>query len=357
MIPDASPYYTYSTEVTDAYLHRSPGAYLKNPTPDSPKALKLAYRRYRRRMPIPATALPVNVLFVHGIGMNKGVWHYLIDRLYQRFSGSGKLQISTVIAIDTVNHGESAFANRGRLGQSYDWHDGAFDIIKVATKDEASVFFSQTPKLNILVGHSAGATTALYASAYNQGLFDSCVAINAVVYLGPDEIQLKNNTITEWIYKGFMNSTICVEDPVKYREEVFQMYRRNGFYYKCHPLILKNMVEDEIPSDLTSVSSGDKIQLNTTTEALIMLYFYRGFNNEHSRICFSNINIPVFSISVENDQANTKHTQELILLLKRVHRGISIPKATHMVHAEEPELIVQLLGSIMEERALLNARL
>ena len=52
--------------------------------------------------------------------MNKGIWHYQIDKLFTMYEVSfPDMHIDTVIAADHVNMGDSANVNRGRNWDMY----------------------------------------------------------------------------------------------------------------------------------------------------------------------------------------------------------------------------------------------
>ncbi|ODV76770.1 alpha/beta-hydrolase [Suhomyces tanzawaensis NRRL Y-17324] len=360
MIPDSSPHYTYATKITTAYLHREAGSYAigHEPTPETPVPLKIAYRRYEATNAIPPAATAINLVLFHGTGMNKGLWHYHIDQLYRRFSSSATIRINTVLAMDAINHGDSAVANRGRLGSRYDWRDGGYDIVKVVTKDEASSFLSSHQRhINVLVGHSFGGCTVMFAASFGLEVFDCCIPINPVCYFAPEERFVRQKAMTDWWYKGYLNSRVAVATAQDYWLVVLKKYQKNVFYARFHPLVLSNFVEDEIPPEVGSLADGDTLELKTSTEVQRLLYSYSDFNDANGQAALANIKIPVFLIYGENDLADAKNRNHTREVLKQSCRYIEIPKGGHVLHAEEPDLTVHLLGLIIEERCIIRSRL
>lgn len=54
------------------------------------------------------------LVMTHGTSFNKDFWNLIIDLLLQDLEISASLK--RILAIDAVNHGDSAVCNRGRLG-------------------------------------------------------------------------------------------------------------------------------------------------------------------------------------------------------------------------------------------------
>jgi pimeloyl-ACP methyl ester carboxylesterase len=69
----------------------------------------------------------LTLVFTHGTSFNKDLWHLIIDFLIT----SQELQglIRRVVAIDAVNHGDSALLNEDKIGTAAFWPDNAYDIL------------------------------------------------------------------------------------------------------------------------------------------------------------------------------------------------------------------------------------
>lgn len=355
MIPERSPYYTYETKTIFACGERDLGTLAASETTGEP--LKLAYRKYSKTAETCSNAIQLNLVFSHGNGMNKGVWHTHIDQLYVWLSElstiNSLVQLNTVIAIDVFNHGDSAELNEGRLGDNYDWRDSARDVIKVVTQDESPVFLNKDKTMNILVGHSLGGFIAMY-TAYLGGpqLFDSCIAINPVAYSA--------NSLEEGIERfrywrdNFIKTEFTINDPENWYHEVETYFKKKSFHIRANDVVLKNMLEDDIPKTVRERKQNSHVALKSTLDAQMACYFNMHRSTTASYEKYKEIKIPFYRILGEKDTANEVARTAVADATKDVIHNIVVPGARHLLNSEDPLLTSQLLLLIIQQRVLLQ---
>lgn len=89
----------------------------------------------------------LTLIFTHGTSFNKDLWHLIIDFLLTCEGLQGLIR--RVVAIDAVNHGDSAVLNQDKLEACAFWPDNAYDILTTV----------QTLRLSgpvVGIGHSFG---------------------------------------------------------------------------------------------------------------------------------------------------------------------------------------------------------
>ncbi|KAG7665283.1 uncharacterized protein J8A68_001339 [[Candida] subhashii] len=248
LTPATSSYYQYTLKVEDAANPRAPGSVvLKEPSSlVEDYQLKVAYRKYVTTKTIPHRAKRINFLFLHGNGMNKGLWHYHIDQLYTMYSLIPDMYIDTVIAADHANMGDSAYANRDKLGQVCDWNDLVKDYIMITKIHEREAFL-HPDAFNVIVGHSMGGFLTIQLTANEPNLFQCSVLVNPVCANTPEAndsfIALQRN----WYDRGFVKYNFDIPPGKNWYDEVYDHFTTKSFYKMFDPVVLKNMVEDEIP--------------------------------------------------------------------------------------------------------------
>lgn len=336
MIPPSSPLYTHKLEVADASFSRYPGAV----KPGSPN-LKLVYRRYKN------VASPVsekyNLVFVHGTGMNKGVWHSLVDKLYERCKDSG-IFLNLVVALDAVNHGHSAEINKDHIGDAYDWRDTSFDILNLCEKERADFLAPNTR--NIIIGHSMGGLVSLYTCFLKMDLFDACVVINPVVYLFSPTPNLSFEPFSTWRDRGYMETEFDIPEGEDWRKVVNTYMRKSSFYRAFTDTSLANLLEDEIPKEQL-----DKLRFsfNTTQRNTLITYFGGGAAIPPMKGALPFIRTPVYRILSEFDTA-TKDARAQLAEDVNGLKTVILPGQKHLVNGENPDLVVEHILRVIKDR-------
>lgn len=239
LIPETSANYSYELVVVDAPLPRYGGSIeLAEPSnDDGDYKLKLAYRKYTTKRKIEGN--PINMIFMHGNGMNKGMYHTYIDKLYAE-----NPQLNVCIALDSVNHGDSAVQNKGKLGHMYDWQDGGKDICKVVTIDESKTFLNRN-SINIICGHSMSGFKAIVACLREPNLFDSCILLNPVAYTDEEHQEVFGFVMNSWVSGDKITSEFDIGDDGNWLEQVTTYFKTKSFFKRFDPDILHNLIYDE----------------------------------------------------------------------------------------------------------------
>lgn len=116
----------------------------------------------------------INIVFLHAVGFVKENWEIWAEMFFDKYGDS----LGTVLAFDSVNHGESYVLNRHKLGLTVSWEDAGRDVLKILR--ELNI------KSNVvLIGHSMGGASALQAAAFERRVIDSVITIEPVAYLNP----------------------------------------------------------------------------------------------------------------------------------------------------------------------------
>ncbi|CUM64919.1 uncharacterized protein PRCAT00002537001 [Priceomyces carsonii] len=354
MIPNTSDIYTYGLKTANASSTRCRGSVVLDNPSDYLKdyQLKVCYRKYKRKGNADPQKCNINLVFLHGNGMNKGLWHSHIDMIYKRFnsSDSGAL-INTVLAIDNVNHAHSAEVNKTKLGRVFNWNDAAKDVIRII-KEEEYEEYGRPDSINIVVGHSMGGFIALRVSYLEPILFDACVAINPVCILNDESTALLRSGLKRWIEKGFIKSSFDVPEGENLTKVVEDYYTQKSFFRKFDKTVLKNMLYDELskPSKSNSVKSNDRVELNTPSDQEIITYLCGHESVFPNMLTYKLIEVPVYHVVSELDSSSSKDVERARELLKNVVIPIEVRGTNHLINGEQPKLTVDILLLIIRQR-------
>lgn len=223
--------------------------------------LEIVYKLYYSdRLPKVQENRRLNLIFAHGNGFSKEVWEYMIEQCFDSFGDI----LGTVASMDLVNHHESYQLNKEELGFVAPWSDGGHDLVKLARELDLK-------GVNVLVGHSMGAVQSLFASHYDENLFDSIVAMDPVLYSIDAHVPgaLENKEVVDALAAHF-SKLEKMRDTFK-DEQDYQHYMRNRSpYRKFHSKILDRTIEAK-----RVVESDGQIKLSTPTRQQ-MINFYGG---------------------------------------------------------------------------------
>lgn len=346
LIPQSSPIYTYETKIAVAASPRLPGSViLQQPTPDpNDYTLKVAYRRYINSKQLKATPEKplINLICIHGSGMNKGIWHYQIDKLFNKFPDS----LNLVIAPDHINQGESGALNRDKLGYTNIWSDLAKDYIQIAKNEERDHFF-QKNVINIPVGHSMGGCVSLIMGLWEEQLFDAIVPINPVCHLDDDRLNLMSQTYNLWRNNELIQSVFRAANIEESKKIIETFFRKKSFFKRIHPEVLENLINDEV-SDIRQV--GDLYHKNTDKYQEYFAYYGQKVTIEGLMPVMNQINVPTYLVFSENDFLAGIPNETNRKLLKRVLTAIDVPDTYHLLPADKPDLTVDILSNVLNQR-------
>lgn len=338
MQPSKSDLYEYNLISVPGSFPRHPGSILLSRESHTPSdyRLQVCYRKYKALQD--SNKPKINIVFLHGNGMNKGIWHYHIDKLYNQYNNS-EYQLNTVLAIDNVSHGESAAANKDKLGYVYGWKDGCKDVIEIVKYHESQDFLSKN-SINILVGHSLGGFQALYTCYLEPQLFDACIPVNPVCYMDDQTLALYSFGFGMWLKTDKIKSHFDIPEGSNWKEVAEKHYKKESFFKKFNPAVLANMLGDEF-SGVTP--EGNSFDLNTRAEQEYICYYNaRVFIPDGMKV-FDQITTPVYHIVGDNDTAGEGAIQSTRSSLKSVVKPFDLENSTHLVVGENPDLVVNVL--------------
>lgn len=338
MVPDHSNLYTYTLESTQAACPRYPESVAPGVRGD---ALKVAYRKYKPTSSPPPNAVVINLVFMHGTGMNKGIWHSHIDQLYEKCRHFG-IHLNLVLAMDAANHGDSAQLNKGKLGKVFDWRDLSYDGISMAWAERDELLAGHK---NILVGHSMGGLVSLYMTFLRPALFDALVMVNPVCYpVSPSPFW----PFDDWAAKGYMETEFQLDSPDNWQEHVLEYMRTRSFFRQFDTTVLGNMLADEMPEGPEKEGNKWVVRLKTTKQQTLLTY-YAGVG---SMLVLSPIylacHVPSYRILASLDTSTDEAQENLAIALPQM-KTILLEGEKHNLHGIHPELFVETLVSIMKE--------
>lgn len=338
MVPDHSNLYTYTLESTQAASPRYPESVAPGVRGD---ALRIAYRKYKPTRSPPPKAVVINLVFMHGTGMNKGVWHSHVDQLYEKCWHFG-IHFNLVLAMDAANHGDSAQLNKGNLGKVFDWRDLSYDGISMVGAEYDELLAGHK---NILVGHSMGGCVGLYMTFLRPALFDALVMVNPVCYtMFPSPFF----PFDDWAAKGYMETEFQFDSPNNWQEHVFQYMRTRSFFRDFDNTVLENMMADEMPKEPVKEENKWVIRLKTTKQQTLLTYY----GGHESMLALSPIylacHVPSYRILASLDSSTEEAHEKLASALPQM-KTIVLEDEKHNLHGIHPELFVETLVSIMKE--------
>lgn len=343
LIPETSPHYTYSLKTVLACPARYPHT-VELDTPSNHAEdyqLRISYRKYRTTRQLDPSTKPLNLAFCHGNGMNKGLWHYHIDKLYQQFP-----QLNVVIAIDQVNHGDLVPHNRGKIGSVYNWNDGGKDVAKILTVDEQDVFL-QPNAVNVLIGHSLGGFQLLMATSREPQLFDLTIIINGVTELGQRYKDLMKRLVKLWLDA----QRVVLEFDTKGKDwyaEVMKFMEKQLFFKRFQPTVLHNMVYDEYLGIYDQNQSYDRVELKTSARAQYTVYRDGPDLIWESLPKYELITLKVYVVFCDKDLLTPEGREDLIRRLPNAEH-VLIKDRYHLYNAEQPDECLATITPWIEE--------
>lgn len=364
MYPDSPGLYTHEVKTVDAVFQREKGSVVLQSPLDKvcDNTLKICYRKYKAKgNGSPRSKTKLNLVFFHGTGMNKGLWHYHIDKLFKFFNSEDngtKLHLNVVCAFDAVNHGDSAYLNKEKLGYVSDWRDNSKDVIKVLTEDETATFVEAENKITVMIGHSMGGFVTLYSAFLAPFLFDSCILVNPVCYVHSSEFTDKDIEFKKWHDKGYMKDEFDIAADRDWKKELEKYFKNESFLRDFHPIVLRNMLEDELPHEIkqTPHKSYNKITLHTTVTNQLRTYWGMNKSVPFGMPVYDKIRIPIFHVVADGDIASAAGRSFVRSSLKDVVHAIDIPNAKHLINGQDPDSVTKLFTLILQERELVHAR-
>lgn len=339
--------YSLEKKIIDAHSPRFPGS---TALEQDSSALKLVYNKFTTTASTSATAgkTRINLVFSHGTGMNKDLWTYHAKRLYATASAGPGWYLGSVVAFDAVGHGDSAVANRDKLGWTYGWTDGARDLIKIVRHENTTCgdMLNNATSKNIIVGHSLGGFHVLMAGFFEPNLFDTIVPIEAVFYY--------DASLAPRYHKVFQKVSSLIMDEFESLEEFTEYYAEFSFYKSLHPEVLKEMISNEYYTVYDAASGTTKYRSKANRVGQISTYVCATFGLQLSHTVVPLIDTKICFIVGEKATWNPPASTEYFINNAKPSSLIEhhiIKDGTHLVNGEQPDKIVEILANLCGKRA------
>ncbi|CCE63124.1 hypothetical protein TPHA_0E00280 [Tetrapisispora phaffii CBS 4417] len=285
----------------------------------------------------------VNMIFLHGSGMNRHIWEYYLPNLL--VDKNDHITLNKVINMDQVTHGDSAVINDGKLGVGYVWTDGARDACKIAEHEFLETNINEKAiYVNIVVGHSMGGHQALFCGILNPYLFDLIFCIEPVV-LQPTISNDKGYTKVNPSFFRALNSRI--KDTFENEQEYEQFIRTKSFFNNTKPEILDMFIETE---KMLLPDGTVKKKMRREQEMLCYLTLHPGatwlIENLH------NIKVPVIAINGEIAKWAPKENFEILKQKIPNFEEIIVEKGDHLLNIELPDTVIKHLNEMTKKHIL-----
>lgn len=303
--------------------------------------LHVVYDLYKNVRKLAQEQIGVNLLFLHGSGMNRVIWEYYLIKFNELISSQSQWGLNRVVFLDQVTHGDSAELNRFKLGVDFDWSDGAKDACRVTLKE-----FNQQ-EVNIIVGHSMGGHQALCCGVLCPDFFNLIIPIEPVLIPHVVSNDIRAKTI---VHSRFFNAIWNKTKDTFNNDKDFKQYMEKGsFYTNTHPWIRNRIMEFErVPLDSTG-KLRTKISQDQNTLCYMTL-------NPGAAWLISNlkfITTPVYCMlggianwtPTENKQALENEVENITIDV--------VGEGDHLMNLEIPDVIIgkilKCIDSFMEE--------
>lgn len=229
--------FTKLQHTLDAVFPRAPGS-----TTLPTDRLKVVYDKYKTTKTYPPGTTTINLVFMHGSGMNKLVWSFHAEELYRR-SEKSLWKLDAVISVDAVGHADAAMLNKEKLGWGFDWADGSKDLVRILHHeiDANGDFIPTSYNRNIVVGHLMGGFIAMYAGFLEPLLFDSIITVEPVIYFKP--------MFAEIFAHRVMKMDKLLKEEFGPRSAVEHFYRKGSFYKFLDDRVLTPFMNDDVYED------------------------------------------------------------------------------------------------------------
>lgn len=342
LIPETSDNYRYELVVVDAPSPRYLGSVqLDEPsTDDSDYQLKLVYRKYVTKRKLKGNV--INMVFMHGNGMNKGMYHTYIDKLY-----ADNPQLNVCIALDAVNHGDSAVQNRGKLGYIYNWQDGGKDICKIVTVDESIIFLNRN-SINIICGHSMSGFKTIIACLREPNVFDSCILLNPVAYTDVEHNEVFGYILHDWITGKAITSEFDIGDD-NWLQYITRFFQTKSFFKRFDRNILHNLIFDEYNGIYDPHKNYNYVCLKSSRDQQTVAYACCSQSIANALTNYQNMTVPTYHVLASNDTATSRAVEFVRNQMKDVIVPIDVPDTYHCINGESPKVLMPIIQNIIDQ--------
>lgn len=280
--------------------------------------------------------IKVNLIFSHGTGMNKDLWTYYIRRI---FTDEPNYYIGCCIAFDCVSHGDSAIANKGKLGWIYAAIDGGRDIIKIIENErEVDAFLNNETNRTILIGHSLGAQQLVFASYLNGNLFDTIVLVDPIIY-SDDQFQKRYAS-------NFFKLSNFIEDEFSSKRDAELFFSERSFIKNFNDEVLKDVIDNEVYYD----TEEDVFRCKSSKVSQMAVYGYTRLTIKDTHVLLPLLNNKVFYLLAAKSPYCTQKVNQFIRdNVKNLVGCISVPNAGHLLNGEQPDIVLAILKDLIKK--------
>lgn len=320
--------YNKSTKVIEATFPRANQDSTQVPHKDK---LSLVYDVYTQISSNGEVCHPrVNLLFLHGSGMNRTIWEYYVAHLedYEL-----NWQINKIVLLDQVTHGDSAVLNEGKLGVNFDWSDGARDACKVAQVE----FDEGFPAHNVVIGHSMGGFQAMCCGILMPNLFQLILTIEPVALMS-NMVNVNDRTVLPPKFYQALYSKMA--DTFGSLKEYEDFISNRSFFKAVHPEILQRLIEFE----RRDMPDGT-IRTKMNREQNIMCYMTIFPTSTWLLNSLKFIKVPVVSLIGEIAKWGPKENQDTLKKLIPNYTQDVVPGGDHLMNIEKPDENLRRLTS------------
>ncbi|KAM3122338.1 hypothetical protein CJJ07_000847 [Candidozyma auris] len=327
--------YSVEKKVADGVWPRTTGS-----TTLPTDRVKIAYNKFSPKSSLPKDVTKVNLIFAHGSGMNKGVWTYHIQKLYEANEKNTRWKLDKVIAADYYSHGDSAELNRDVLGWTGDWCDGGKDLIEVVKHEIASTgdFEPSGWSRNVLIGHSMGAFNVLWAGFLEPTLFDSVILIEPVIQY--------DQLLNDWFFNRIRKVGKLIEETYPNLDAAHEHMKKKLFYNVMDKNVLDLFVDDELV-----VEKDGSVRVKSDRRSQVSTYCGVAYSAEKGMAILPRLEIPFFHIIGAQATWTPKESVEWIRgeVPEHLLETADVPGG-HLVHGEQPLEMVKVWSEFFDKR-------
>ena len=330
-------------KITTAHIPRASGSTIL-----ASDTLNVVYNKYKSTAAIPTDAIRYNLIFSHGTGMNKSIWHYHIKSLFEWSQKSnGKIYIDSVIAIDAAGHGDSGVINRNKLGWIFRWDEGGKDIIEVVRNEHRTTgdFQNNFKSRNILIGHSMGGFLSLLAAFYEPDLFDATVPIEPVVYL--------DSRSTRKFSQRFLIIGKMIINEFDTKQAFEDFFKVHSFYKNIDPKVMDDFLNDELLEVIDPKTKDVKYRIKSSSQAQMAGYVSSALVLPLGMDIYKHIRVPIAHVIGKNAKWNPPESTEFFrgsVNPDFLAATYDIEGGEHLVNAEKPDDLLEVLKDFILKR-------
>jgi hypothetical protein len=335
--------FTLEKRSADAYFPRSPGSVLL-----TGQKLGLVYNKYKSKKLFGKDVVRTNLVFAHGTGMNKSMWHYHIKKLYEISEKSGgKWNLDAVISIDAVGHGDSAVLNKEKLGWICKWEEHGKDLIAVLQHEQATSgdFQNNLVSRNIAIGHSYGGYQVILAAHHDFNYFDSIISIEPVIHGATENF--------ERFQKLFGKLSAFLLDDFDTQEEFDRYFKKMSSFKSWDPRVRDDVLKDELVIENDEETGDLKYRCKTAAYNQIVTYLGAIYSLKLGMEVLPLLKVPILHVIGKKATWNAPESVPFIrnAIPAQLLDTVDIEEGEHLVPGERPDEVIDIISNYIQKRA------